>query len=227
MRCWKGGESREAGVVAVAVLAASLGALPAAAQITASRNGDGVLVLTGVGRPRAPSARPTRRPSPELVALIERFARMRGLEPSLVHAVIAAESSYDPRAVSKRGALGLMQLMPETAQELGVEDPFDPEANVGGGTLYLRRLLDRFGDLRLALAAYNAGPTAVARHGDVPPFDETRSYVARVLSLYDGDSNAWRGAVSGTVSAARPWRPRNAKPVRVARDANGTIVFSQ
>jgi soluble lytic murein transglycosylase len=105
-----------------------------------------------------------------------------GLEPSLVRAVISAESNWDPQAVSKKGAVGLMQLMPSTAREMKL-DPFSPEENIEGGTRYLRYLLDRFdGNLDVALAAYNAGPSTVERAGGIPSITETRKYVRKVLS---------------------------------------------
>ncbi|MCX7925431.1 MAG: lytic transglycosylase domain-containing protein [Fimbriimonadales bacterium] len=103
------------------------------------------------------------------------------LDTALVLRVIEAESGGDPRAVSPKGAIGLMQLMPETARALGVSDPFDPVQNIEGGVRYLSHLLQRFGDLRLALAAYNAGPGNVQRYGGVPPFPETQRYLERVL----------------------------------------------
>jgi len=116
--------------------------------------------------------------------LITAAAQRNGLPSALVKAVIATESNFNPRAVSRKGALGLMQLMPETAQDLGVDDPLAPQQNVLGGTRYLRELLDRFGSVSHALAAYNAGPGNVDRYGGVPPFPETRQYVARVLAYY-------------------------------------------
>lgn len=115
--------------------------------------------------------------------LIGPIAARYNLSPELLRGVVAAESGFDPRAVSPAGAMGLMQLMPVTARALGVNDPFDPAANLDGGARYLRQLLDRFqGDTRLALAAYNAGPGAVERYHGVPPYKETRAYVQRVLA---------------------------------------------
>jgi soluble lytic murein transglycosylase-like protein len=120
----------------------------------------------------------------EYDGLIGLTARTHQVPPALVKAVIAAESDFDPNAVSRAGAQGLMQLMPKTAASLGVEDPLAPDENVDGGVRYLRSMMDRFGDLPLALAAYNAGPTAVVRYGGVPPYRETRDYVTRVLNYY-------------------------------------------
>jgi soluble lytic murein transglycosylase-like protein len=117
--------------------------------------------------------------------LIRKHAARHGLEPSLVSAVVRVESCYDRHAVSRSGAQGLMQLMPATAIELGVNDSFDPEQNVAGGVRYLASMFKRFNnDVRLALAAYNAGPTSVALFNDVPPFPDTQSYVTRILKLY-------------------------------------------
>ena len=116
--------------------------------------------------------------------LIQQVAEDAGIPPALVKAVIHAESAFDAEAVSKKGAMGLMQLMPGTAHELGVVQPFRPEDNVRGGTRYLRWLHDRYGSWAYTLAAYNAGPTAVDRHGGIPPYAETQQYVRRVLSYY-------------------------------------------
>lgn len=113
--------------------------------------------------------------------LIRTAAARCGLSADLVHAVVRAESDYDPDCVSSAGAMGLMQLMPGTARGLGVADAWDPAQNLLGGCRYLRAQLDRFGDLSLALAAYNAGPGAVSRHGGIPPYRETQGYVRRVL----------------------------------------------
>jgi len=112
-----------------------------------------------------------------------KIARRHGVDEALVHAVIQVESRYDPFAVSPRGAMGLMQLMPRTAERFDVANAFDPVQNVDGGVRYLKELLARYsGQVRLALAAYNAGEEAVERHGGIPPYRETVDYVKRVLS---------------------------------------------
>jgi soluble lytic murein transglycosylase-like protein len=129
----------------------------------------------------------------DLAQMVEAAARRHGLDPELVRAVVAVESGFRPDAVSPRGAQGLMQLMPATARALGVKDPFDPVSNIDGGTRYLRALVTRYGgDLRRALAAYNAGEGAVARHGGVPPYPETLAYVRRVLERAETDGRAPR-----------------------------------
>lgn len=119
-----------------------------------------------------------------LQTAVEDAAARHRLDPKLLHALVAVESSYRARAVSPVGAGGLTQLMPATARELGVADRFDPVANLAGGADYLARQLLRFGDVRLALAAYNAGPERVARMGRVPNFPETQAYVAAVVDCY-------------------------------------------
>lgn len=118
--------------------------------------------------------------------IVEEVARAYGLDGALLHAVISVESHYNPRALSRKGAAGLMQLMPETARRYGVSDTFDPAQNLHGGAKYLRDLLTLFNsDLNLALAAYNAGENAVIKNGNrIPPFRETRNYVPRVLDYY-------------------------------------------
>ena len=117
--------------------------------------------------------------------IIAEAAQMNGLSLALIKAVIKAESNFDPRAVSKRGALGLMQLMPQNLKPLNVRDPFNPRQNIMGGARYLREMLQRFDkNLHLALAAYNAGPGAVEQHNSIPPYPETVQYIQKVMRYY-------------------------------------------
>jgi hypothetical protein len=121
----------------------------------------------------------------EYDTLITELAKRHGVDSRLVHAIVTAESAYQPRARSVKGARGLMQLMPDTARQYGVRNSYNPESNLDAGIKHLRSLLDRF-DLKLAIAAYNAGEAAVQRFGGIPPYPETRDYVARVLRLAFG-----------------------------------------
>jgi len=156
---------------------------------------------------------------------IREIASVYGLEPALIKAVISVESDFNPRAVSRKGARGLMQLMPLTASELGVERIHNPWENIEGGARYLRERLDRFGgDLTLALAAYNAGEAIVLRYGGIPPYPETRQFVAEVLARYrafkaQGSSPGpaiWpRGAARSPVAASRPQAARVPPPAIV------------
>jgi soluble lytic murein transglycosylase-like protein len=151
--------------------------------------------------------------------LIRAAAERYGVDTRLVEAIVRAESAGNPTAVSPKGARGLMQLMPERAQELGVRDSFDPRQNVDGGVRHIRDLLQRFGgDVTLALAAYNAGEAAVRTHGGVPPFSETREYVRRVRAMYDGASALTSSKAVALITA----------PQRVYREVaeDGTLTFT-
>jgi len=169
----------------------ALTASPAAADVYLQRTDSGGFVLTD--RPREGSYRliveadtPHRTHAAGVQSAVREAARRHELPRALLYAVIQVESGGETDAASRKGALGLMQLMPATARALGVEDPLDPRQNVLGGARYLRRLLDRYdGRLRLALAAYNAGPGRVQRHEGVPPYRETRRFLRRVRRSYE------------------------------------------
>jgi soluble lytic murein transglycosylase-like protein len=137
--------------------------------------------------PRVPESSPAGSPpSADLDEVVNSASAAYHLDPDLVNSVIHAESGFNSRAVSRKGAQGLMQLMPGTAGRLGVTNPLDPQANVGGGTRYLRQLLERYNfDLVKALAAYNAGPLRVEQYRGVPPYRETRAYVAKIVREYN------------------------------------------
>ncbi len=189
----------------VLAMAMCLGATaPALADIYAFEDSGGVVHLSNIPsddrysvavRAAAPSSQqndagaatvPKRGARTHYVPLVNSVAREHNIDPALLHAVIAVESAYNPRAVSSRGAVGLMQLMPEIAARYGADDRYDPAENVRAGTQYLRDLLEKYDDdLTLALAAYNAGETAVTRSGNqIPRNNETPTYVQKVLSLY-------------------------------------------
>jgi hypothetical protein len=130
----------------------------------------------------------------QIQQLVLRYAAEYGMDYLLLDALIRTESAYNPNAVSHKGAMGLMQLMPATARRLRVADPFDPEQNIRGGVAEFARLMERYsGRVELALAAYNAGEGAVSKYGGIPPFRETRNYVARIMELYTG--KPWNGTI--------------------------------
>jgi soluble lytic murein transglycosylase-like protein len=150
----------------------------------------------------------------EIDASIEQAAARHNVDPNLVRAVVKVESNFNPNAVSRKGAMGLMQLMPSTARQLNVKNPFDPEQNVDAGVRHLKQLLESYGgDIKLTLAAYNAGAGAVARSSGVPRYAETQNYVRRITNLY------YRGAAFGTAAPSR-------EPVQVQRDARGVLYIS-
>jgi len=123
--------------------------------------------------------------------IIHQACDKHGVDPALVHAIVKVESDFNPFALSNKGAMGLMQLMPQTAMDMNVKDSFNPNENIDGGVKYLRSLIDRYeGNLSLALAAYNSGETNVKKWGTIPPFRETQNYVKRVMKLYKGKERA-------------------------------------
>ncbi len=170
--------ARAGGVVSVAPHAASS---PGLARRTDSASGFGAYLA----KPVVERAKGSVQAATAYDPLIEAASARHGLDAALLKAVVQAESGFNENAVSPAGAQGLMQLMPSTASALGVADPFDPAQSIDAGARYLKQQLDRFGDVTLALAAYNAGPNAVAKYRGVPPFRETQNYVTRVLSYRD------------------------------------------
>ncbi|MFZ0537393.1 MAG: lytic transglycosylase domain-containing protein [Candidatus Sulfotelmatobacter sp.] len=150
----------------------------------------------------------------DIDSAIEEAAARHNVDPNLVRAVVKVESNFNPNAVSRKGAMGLMQLMPSTARQLKVNNPFDPEQNVDAGVRHLKQLLESYGgDIKLTLAAYNAGAGAVARSSGVPRYAETQNYVRRITNLYYGRSASSASEVSHN-------------PVRVQRDARGVLYIS-
>ncbi len=151
----------------------------------------------------------------EIDAAIEQAASRHNVDPNLVRSVIKVESNFNPNAVSRKGAMGLMQLMPQTARQLQVKNPFDPEQNVDAGVRHLKQLMENFGgDVKLTLAAYNAGAGAVNRSSGIPHFAETRNYVRRITDLYYGGN--------GVSILGNPVR----NPMRIQRDARGVLYIS-
>ena len=173
-------------------------------------------VVVALGPTQAAASAPMLRTfsGTDLRGLVAAVSTEHGVDPELVDCLVRVESGYNPSAVSRKGAMGLMQLMPSTASRHGVRNPFDPEDNVRGGVRELARLLELYaGNLQLALAAYNAGEGAVQKYGGIPPFQETRDYVVRILSMYNG----------------KPWqmaRGVRARSVRMLEDGSGQPVIT-
>jgi soluble lytic murein transglycosylase-like protein len=196
---------------------------PSPIALANARNAAAEVTTYVISRPRGRStstdpnyaalSRGYRVSSKELDAAIDESAQKHNVDANLVRALIQQESNFNPSAVSNKGAMGLMQLMPGTARQLGVSDPFDPQQNVDAGVRHLKQLLDNYnGDVRLGLAAYNAGEGAVARNNGVPPYRETQDYVKRITERA-GLSNQPGTTVVG------PWRA----PVKMYRDKDGGI----
>jgi len=231
-------------VVALAVPAAS----PARGEIRHEMRG-GEIVATnipsahprpevsasvGIGRARPLGSSAVPVTPPPIVDLLEGSAVRYGFDPAFIEALVAAESSFDHRAVSPKGARGLMQLMPATARRFGIRDVHDPASNLEAGVAFLRELVQRFhGDMALALAAYNAGPEAVARYGGVPPYEETREYLKRIRVYYGDDLQKGDRSTGGVgirlakvesggvphYTNLRPRRPARGAPAAVRTDA--------
>jgi soluble lytic murein transglycosylase-like protein len=221
--------------MAVAVLAAAVwlvAARPASAQIASYVDEQGKLVFVNAEPPQqlrtirrvrqsggfsaddgaAPAILPDK-----LNRLVQKAAERHRLDPALVRAIVQAESGGNPRAISSKGAFGLMQLIPATAQRYGVSNVFDPAQNLDGGARYLRDLLDRFnGDVVKSLAAYNAGEGAVERFGGVPNYPETRHYVQRITNSYFRPGS---GSLPGF------WQPAS-RPIQRTVDERGRVVFT-
>lgn len=184
--------------------------VPASASLTPAR----------LGKPQALKPQ-------DLNEVINTISDQHHLDPDFISSVIHAESGFNPRAVSPKGARGLMQLMPGTASKLGVSNAFDPRANVEGGTRYLSELLERYNfDVVKALAAYNAGPHRVQQYGGVPPYYETRTYVARIVRDYNRKKIAERKAAAATAKAARS-KPASPKAEAGVKQASLPNVVPQ
>lgn len=168
------------------------------------------------------------RPQPDLTEVVNEASGRYRLDPDLVNSVIKAESGFNARAVSPKGAQGLMQLMPGTASQLGVSNVFDPQANVEGGARYLRELLERYNfDLRKALAAYNAGPQRVEQFGGIPPYYETRAYVAKVVKDFNKKKIAQQKAALTSQRDSAPQRDARKSSSAAASKAHNSKSVTQ
>ena len=189
---------------------------------------DGVLYVKNVER-AVPAAAPTTgfRSSAPYGELIREAAERHSVAVELVESVIRVESNFEPRAVSRKGARGLMQLMPDTARLLGVENTFDVRQNIDGGTRHLRSLMDRYrGNVPLVLAAYNAGAEAVTRYGGIPPYAETQAYVTRILGLLRRAGWIDQGEPKDAAALEAERAAAQARSLHVYETADGRTVYS-
>lgn len=212
---------------------------PAAAVATQLPNADSVnkpIVSKALPQPPAAAATPTNAattapPGPATQAfdidqVVREASNKNRLDPDFVRSVISAESNFKVHAVSKKGALGLMQLMPSTAAQLGVADPFDPKANVEAGTAHLSALLDRYNnDPIKALAAYNAGAHRVKQYNGVPPYRETRAYISKIVRDFNAKKRA-QMKTAGATNAATPAKAAGPKPVKKAKPQQASVAKS-
>ena len=220
--------SRLSTLVSGAILVVTMSAIPVAAQdkIQAFTNPIGRVVFTNIvdNPPELVPAIPSATPPSSLAALIDTIATNHGVDPALVRAVIKTESNFNRWAVSNKGALGLMQLIPSTGRRYGVRDFFDPQQNVDGGVRYLKFLLAKFnGNVDLSLAAYNAGENLVERVGRIPSIPETANYVRKVRSIYKEKS-----APAAAVAGSNPGMEAAPEPPKIFKtiDARGIVHFS-
>jgi soluble lytic murein transglycosylase-like protein len=221
-------------ILAIGIYLSLCAAAPAAVRIVV-KEGRKLIYNDGVGEKRVGSAWEsddwlrTRVLIPSAYdAMITQAAARHSLDPKLVKSVMLVESAFNPAAISPKGARGLMQLMPATAARYGVRDLHDPMENISGGARYLADLLLGFGgNLEKSLAAYNAGESAVARYGGVPPYDETRLYVHKTLTAYYGKSNLGGGFGKPAGETFRPVpRPEKGRPVRLLRDSRNRVLLT-
>jgi soluble lytic murein transglycosylase-like protein len=206
-RCWKNVPRP----TQAALSAARSAAADVATYVSSQPAGSGISSTVNPGYRNLAKGRQV---SPaEVDKAIEEAAQKHNVDPNLVRALVKVESNFNAHAVSRKGAMGLMQLMPQTARTLNVSNPFDPQQNVDAGVRHLKELLNSYnGDVQLSLAAYNAGQGAVARNNGIPPYSETRNYVKRITELY------WNGATPGTRIFTS-----TAAPIHIFRNPNGVL----
>jgi len=209
-------------IALVAISALMSLARPGPGQVY-TRTWDQKLVLTNIPKPNLASLKKFRTRNKEEYKKLAREAALKyGIRFEVLDAVIVAESGYLPTAVSPKGAQGLMQLMPGTADNLGVLNSFDPGQNIDAGARYLKAMLDRFSSLELALAAYNAGPAAVERYGGIPPYQETRQYVSSIMKKLGQPGFSFDPQ---PVRSPKPKRPAKKRPLKVKAGQDGNIYI--